>query len=249
MAPAPVGASAADASTSNANTAGPTKAEFDALLAEVKTLEDKQVEAEAQAAAEAEAAALASEQEVEVNEDTFKIYGFMDMGIQRFFANETALTTSVIDANALTFAMGNIDLYFDFNPVQDWRALAEVRFTNAPLGQIVNYGGLAGQFERRTTEQYDPNASVPNAPMWGGYTVIERAYIEWSHYQAANVIVGYFFTPFGIWNVDHGSPTLLTMGLPQFIQQNSCPDDFTCTKTGRAKPGRRPLVRRAERTQ
>gem|GEM_PF-5014018 len=136
--------------------------------------------------------------------------------------------------------MGNIDLYFDCNPVQDWRALAEVRFTNAPLGQIVNYGGLAGQFERRTTEQYDPNASVPNAPMWGGYTVIERAYIEWSHYQAANVIVGYFFTPFGIWNVDHGSPTLLTMGLPQFIQQNSCPDDFTCTKTGRAKPGRRP---------
>jgi len=82
VAPAPVGASAADASTSNANTAGPTKAEFDALLAEVKTLEDKQVEAEAQAAAEAGAAALASEQEVEVNEDTFKIYGFMDMGIQ-----------------------------------------------------------------------------------------------------------------------------------------------------------------------
>ncbi|HSC88236.1 MAG TPA: hypothetical protein VLC09_13225 [Polyangiaceae bacterium] len=212
---APPDTAAQPAAATEASEGGPTKAEFDALLAEVRALKEKQEESEAVQAASAE--------EVDVHEDLFKLYGFMDMGLQRHFTNPEAITSSVFDSNATTFATGNIDLYFDFNPVQDWRALAEIRFTNAPLGRVTNYGGLAGTFERVSTEQYDPNATVPNAPMWGGYAVIERAQIEWSRYEKFKLIVGYFFTPFGIWNVDHGSPTLLTMAMPQFIQQKWLP--------------------------
>jgi hypothetical protein len=59
--------------------------------------------------------------------------------------------------------------------------------------------------------------------MWGGYTVIERAWIEWNEHQALKLRVGNWFTPFGIWNEDHGSPTLIAMALPQFILQQWIP--------------------------
>jgi hypothetical protein len=59
--------------------------------------------------------------------------------------------------------------------------------------------------------------------MWGGYTVIERAHIDWSPRQEFNVRAGYFFTPLGIWNVDHGSPTLISTMLPQMIAQKMFP--------------------------
>lgn len=193
----------------------PVKQELAALRAEIDALKAKQEEAEM--------AALLSAEPAEVEEDTYRIYGFMDMGAQYYAVDKSSLVGAVFDTNALTFVTGNIDLYFDFTPIEDWRALAEVRFTNAPQGNVVNYGGLAGEFERTNTEQFDPHGTAPNAPMWGGYTVIEQAWIEWGRYQAFKLRVGSWFTPFGIWNVDHGSPTLISMAMPQFMQQKWMP--------------------------
>lgn len=195
--------------------ADPVSEELAALRAEVEALKTKQEEAEM--------AALLSSEPAAIEEDKYRIYGFMDMGAQYYAADKSSLVGSVFDTNALTFVTGNIDLYFDFNPIEDWRALAEIRFTNAPLGNVANYGGLAGTFDRTTTEQFDPHGTAPNAPMWGGYTVIEQAWIEWGRYQAFRLRVGNWFTPFGIWNVDHGSPTLISMAMPQFIQQKWMP--------------------------
>jgi hypothetical protein len=192
-----------------------TAAELAQLRAEVDELKAKQ--------AEAEMAALLQEEPAEVEEDKYRIYGFMDMGAQYYAVDKSSLVGAVFDTNALSFVTGNIDLYFDFNPIEDWRALAEVRFTNAPQGDVVSYGGLAGDFQRTNTEQFDPHGTAPNAPMWGGYTVIEQAWIEWGRYQALRLRVGNWFTPFGIWNVDHGSPTLISMSMPQFIQQKWMP--------------------------
>ncbi len=186
-----------------------------ALRAEVAELKARQEEAEM--------AALLAEDPVEVDEPMFKVYGFMDMGLQRSWVNKRSLVAALFDTNALTFATGNIDLYFDFNPDPDWRALAEIRFTGAPHGHVENFGGLGGGFERNSTQQYDPNGTVVNAPVWGGYSVIERAWIEWNRYQQFQLRTGHFFTPFGIWNVDHGQPTLISLALPQFIQQTFLP--------------------------
>jgi len=189
-----------------------TPEQIAALQAQIDELKAKQEEAETNAL-------LADDSSASVEADIFKVYGFMDMGAQRYWVNKRSLVGSVFDTNAVTFVTGNIDLYFDFNPSPDWRTLAEVRFTEAPLGNIESYGGIAGTFERTDTQQFDPHGTAPNAPMWGGYTVIERAHIEWNHFQAFRLLVGKFFTPFGIWNVDHGSPTLLSIAMPQFIQQ------------------------------
>lgn len=213
--PAAPTVTAATATSEPAATEAPSlKDELDALKAQVEELKQRQEEAET-------AALLAEEPEIE--EEKFRIYGFMDMGLQRYFTNDNALVAAVFDTNAATFVTGNIDLYFDFNPHRDWRALAEIRFTNAPQGNIVSYGGLGGTFERVNTEQFDPNGTAANAPVWGSYAVIERAYIEWHRHQSFQLLVGNFFTPFGIWLVDHGSPTLISIALPQFLQQKYVP--------------------------
>ncbi len=191
------------------------RAELESLRAEIEEMKLKQEEAEM--------AALFVEEPVEVEGPTFQVYGFMDMGLQRNWVNKKSVVASLFETNSLTFVTGNIDLYFDFNPDPDWRALAEIRFTGAPHGQIENFGGVAGDFKRTNTNQYDPNGTVVNAPVWGGYSVIERAWIEWGRYQQLRLRVGHFFTPFGIWNVDHGQPTLISLALPQFIQQGFLP--------------------------
>lgn len=216
--PAPIEATttAEDAAAAEEDSSpAPTRAEHDALKAQVAELKAKQDEAEMNA--------LVLDDEVDVTQELFKVYGFMDMGLQKTWVDEKSLIAGTFDANALTFAVGNINLYFDFNPDPDWRALAEIRFTSAPLGNVENYGGLAGTFERTSTKQNDPHGAVINAPMWGGYTVIERAWIEWKKFQQIRLRVGSFFTPFGIWNVDHGSPTLISTAMPQFVQQSYFP--------------------------
>jgi hypothetical protein len=40
--------------------------------------------------------------------------------------------------------LGDLDMYFDAQPIKGWRSLVELRFTNAPQGDVQNYGGLAG---------------------------------------------------------------------------------------------------------
>jgi hypothetical protein len=214
---APTGeAAVAEPAPEPAAASEPTTAEqLAALKAEVDALKAKQEEAET-------AALLADDPAEETTQDIFKVYGFMDMGAQRIWVKDSSLIGALFDGK-FTFVTGNINLYFDFNPHPDWRALTEVRFTSAPQGDVQNYGGLGGTFQRTNTEQYDPNGTAANAPMWGSYVALERAYIEWHHFQEFRLLVGNFFTPFGIWNVDHGSPTLISVAMPQLIQQKWTP--------------------------
>ncbi len=155
----------------------------------------------------------------------FKIYGFTDVGVNHVWAKRgSALAAYVPSANTTSFVIGNLNLYFDAQPIKNWRSLVEIRFTNAPHGEVKSIGGLTGQpFARTSTEQFDPHSTSTAMPMWGGYTVIERAYVEWTQYQALKVRVGNFFTPFGIWNVDHGTPTLIALQLPGLITQEMMP--------------------------
>jgi len=154
----------------------------------------------------------------------FKLYGFTDVGLNRVWVKETSPAGNFVNsANATSFVIGNLDLYLDAQPVKNWRSLVEVRFTNAPHGEITSMGGIAGKFARNSTQQTDPNAASVAATMWGGYTVIERAHIDWTGFEYLKVRAGNFFTPFGIWNVDHGTPTLIALQLPGVIQVRQMP--------------------------
>jgi hypothetical protein len=150
--------------------------------------------ADAQVASEAAAAAPPPD-------PTFEVHGFIDMGLQKAFTNAPDFPT-----NAATFVLGNVNLYFTFHPVDHWSALAEVRFTNDPSGVAV-----------------DPANGIGDDTMRWGATVLERAYIQYDHSRELGLRVGEFLTPFGIWNVDHGSPTVIPIVRPESITQELFP--------------------------
>jgi hypothetical protein len=175
------------------------------------------------AAADAVAAAASPDEDSSSGGEPLRIYGFMDMGVQHSWVKRASLLAHVFQVNNTSFVVGNVNLYFDAQPIKHFRGLAELRFTNAPLGDIATYGGLAGKFQRKDTFSYDPGGTAVNAPMWAGSVILERAWIEWNEHQALKVRVGNFFTPFGIWNTDHGTPTLISLALPEFIIQRWMP--------------------------
>jgi hypothetical protein len=217
FAQSPTAGASADASTAGM---AADVAALKAALAETKAKLD-QVQTRQDGA---EVAALTNGQEEAVpKEPPLNIYGFADMGVQHVWLDERSFLSNLAPSNSTSFVIGNVNLYFDAQPIKNWRGLVEVRFTNAPLGDTVTYGGLAGKYQRKDTFSYDPHATVTNAPMWAGAVVLERAWIEWNEHQMFKLRVGNWFTPFGIWNEDHGSPTLIATTLPQFILQRLIP--------------------------
>ena len=111
------------------------------------------------------------------------------------------------------------NLYVDANPTQSWRALTEIRLTNYPNGSLNQIGTPAlGQTEQRgSTVVPDVNSPDPgwNQVSWGS-VVLEQAWIQGTATDWLAVKVGYWRTPFGIWNIDHGTPTLIGLTPPQF---------------------------------
>jgi len=187
-----------------------------AALAETqKQLEEVQLRQD-----EAEASAASSATDAQ---PSLKIYGFADMGIQHQWVKKSSPVANVFPTNSTSFVVGNINLYFDAQPFEHWRGLVELRFTNAPQGDPMTFGGIAGTFRRRDNSSYDSGGTAVNAPMWGATLIIERAWVEWNQLQAFKLRVGNWFTPFGIWNEDHGTPTLISLVLPQFILQRWIP--------------------------
>jgi hypothetical protein len=180
--------------------APPAAPSLEAMQARLEALE-KTVAAQASALADAQATAEA-EAATPTPEPAFEVHGFIDMGLQKAFTN----APEGFPTTATTFVLGNINLYFAFHPAEHWSALTEVRFTNDPNGVA-----------------YDPANGIGDDTMRWGATVLERAYIEYDHSRELGVRVGEFLTPFGIWNVDHGSPTVIPIVRPESITQELFP--------------------------
>jgi hypothetical protein len=146
-----------------------------------------------------------------------KIYGYADVGWQKTMAKKTSLIYQVNPTNANTFVLGNLNLFFDAQPSESWRGLTELRFTNAPHGNDLSYASAFGtEYEREDSTVNDPTGGNGRNDVLRGSVIIERAWIQYSHSNELNVRAGYFLAPFGIWNIDHGTPTLISLALPDF---------------------------------
>lgn len=183
-----------------------------------KRMDDQQARLDLLEAAEverAEASAYALEDPAETG---IRLYGFSDVGVRRFFADDDNPRIAFWPP-ATTFVLGSLNIYFDAIPAQDFRALSEVRFTNYPNGTPT-----ANSIQGQSTEVYDVGSASggANKVRWSGI-VLERAWLEWNRFDALSVRAGYFFVPYGIWNVDHGMPTTIANQLPQFISHEVFP--------------------------
>lgn len=210
---------AAEPAPPQPSAAADVSAEIAALRAEVDALKAKREEAETAALlGQVEVAEVAAEPEL------LRIYGFMDFGIDKYFFSGNDGAALVRPTGTTTFVFGNLNLYFDAKPVEHLRTMLELRLTLAPHGEEIELGPPVGtSYERIDTTAFEFSDPSSQSALRLGGLYIERA---WSEYQFSDLIKvqwGLFLNPFGIWNLDHGSPTLISLMLPEFVASQMMP--------------------------
>jgi hypothetical protein len=152
-----------------------------------------------------------------------KLYGFMDFGLDKFFAKENGAGL-LRPTDATTFVFGNLNVYLEATPIGDLRTMIELRFTLAPHGEETELGPPLGtSYERIDTTAFDFSSPSSQAQLRLSGLFIERAWAEYAFLDQLTVQWGLFLNPFGIWNLDHGSPTLISLMLPTFIAAQILP--------------------------
>jgi hypothetical protein len=117
------------------------------------------------------------------------------------------------------FYVGNLNLYFSRNISERCRALAEVRFLYEPHGAS-DAGG-----QRIDTTVAD-HAAVDRPIQWGAIR-IERVHVDCDLTSWLTLRMGQWFTPYGIWNIDHGSPTIIAIRRPYVVGDELLPEQQT----------------------
>jgi hypothetical protein len=115
--------------------------------------------------------------------------------------------------------IGNLNVYVAKNLTPRARALVEIRFTFMPNGSRNADGTFID-----TTVQDLQNFSRP--AQWSGI-VIERAHVEYDLTDQLTLRAGHWLTPYGIWNIDHGSPAIVAAGRPFVIGEEFFPEHQT----------------------
>jgi hypothetical protein len=149
------------------------------------------------------------------DERPLQLYGFADVTYYLpFMPKDSFLASAIPEQNQ--FVMGNFNLYLAKQMSSRLRALGEVRFMYTPNGQI-----SGGNYSSTTVD--DP-ADLYRPVRWGGI-LIERLHVEYDVLPSLlTARVGQFLTPYGIWNVDHGTPTLISIRRPYIIGEGVFPE-------------------------
>lgn len=156
-----------------------------------------------------------------LDEYKLSIYGFADFAYTKSLSGDFSFGRG--------FAVGNLNVYLDAELGDGWRALSEVRFTYLP------HGAYALTTETLTEAPTPINTTVGDyadyaRPMRVGGIEIERAWLEYSFNQWLTIRGGSWLTPYGIWNVDHGSPVILGTVRPFIVGEEFFPERQTGLK-------------------
>jgi hypothetical protein len=139
-----------------------------------------------------------------------ELYGFADMTYTRLLVpSSDPWTRTYFPTNA--FAVGNFNLYLSSNLGDSWRALGEVRFMYLPNG-ATSVDAASGKVTRTDTTVLD-YAGFEQPIHWGAIR-IERVWVEHEFSNLFKLQAGQFLTPYGIWNVDHGTPAIVGIRAP-----------------------------------
>jgi len=153
-----------------------------------------------------------------------ELSGFADFS---FTANVSPKTSPLrtIAYQYPSFSVGNLNLYLGAALAENWHFLAEVRFLYLPGGNAPFPSSTAEQVTPYDTEALD-YADDQRALHWGGVQ-IQRAQIDYTPHPMLALRFGQWLTPVGIWNVDHGSPTVIGVYRPYIIGQGLFPERQT----------------------
>jgi hypothetical protein len=182
------------------------------------TSADNSADATANAQAEQEASEIAAS--AETGGPKLNFYGFADFTFAKRLSNNS---TDIILPTKSTFYVGNFNLYMSAE-LGRWRSLSEVRFTYLPDGAST-YDAASGKFGRVSTAYTD--STDWNRTQKVGGVIIERVSLEYLAHSLLTIRIGQFLTPYGIWNVDHGSPTVIGVTRPYIVGNEWLPSHQT----------------------
>jgi hypothetical protein len=148
------------------------------------------------------------------------VFGFLDFSVSKLIAKESNQYRILLPGKT-NFYIGNFNLYLTKNLTKRFRTMGEVRFLYKPNGDIPLSSGVGTP----TTSTEDP-ADFDRALHWGGVE-IERVYLELSAHRLVSIRAGQFLTPYGIWNIDHGSPTVIPTQRPYVVGEALFPERQT----------------------
>ena len=177
-------------------------------------------EADALAAALAESGGTQADAAVaDVEDFALNIYGFAD------FTYTHRLNDFAYASPYPTFMVGNLNLYAGAELGSGWRSLVEFRLLYVPHGTIPADQTFATQPARVDTTATDP-ADYGRPLHWGGVE-IERAWLEYTVHPLLTIRGGQWLTPYGIWNVDHGTPVIIGVRRPYVVGESLFPERQT----------------------
>lgn len=175
------------------------------------------------ALSESELTLLGLEPSRDAVDKSFHFWGFADFtSIHR--ARQQDIASAALGKRH-SFYVGNINLYLSRNLSESFRTLGEVRFTYLPNGGIQPHPSEL----RFVDTQILDYADTGRVTRWGGI-IMQRIYLEWTLHRYLTIRGGQFLTPFGIWNVDHGSPAYIPVQRPYVL--NSTAGYFPERQTG-----------------
>ncbi len=154
--------------------------------------------------------------DVQGDDYELEIYGFLDFTYTHLFQD------FAFAAPFDSFAIGNFNLYLASELGDDWRTLAEVRYSYLPHGAV--------QMDETGSTRLDTTAGDYTdfgRPLRWGSTIIERAWLEYTAHPLLTARVGHWLTPYGIWNVDHGSPVVIGVRRPFIVGESLLPQSQT----------------------
>jgi hypothetical protein len=148
------------------------------------------------------------------------IYGFADFTFAKRLSTKSS---DIILPPKSTFYIGNFNVYLNAEQGR-WRTLSEVRFTYLPDGTPTTDAttGASGRISTAYVDYSD----------WGrekkvGGVIIERIWLEYMAHPLLTIRAGQFLTPYGIWNVDHGSPVVIGVTRPFIVGNEWLPSHQT----------------------
>ena len=177
---------------------------------------------------DAELEALGVAPDTGVTDESLSIYGFAALSYMNVLSDDRQVINQFLNKES-TFFISDLNIYLSKQITDSWRTMMELRLTYAPNGRVLSEGAI------------EPNRSYDQGLLgrmanWGGIN-IERAYLEYDIHPNITLQAGAFLTPYGIWNVDHGAPSIIPFVRPYVLVEQLFPE----RQTGLQVHGRIPL--------
>ena len=153
-------------------------------------------------------------------ERLLRIYGFMDVTFTKAFMKEDSSYNIVLPPYS-TFIMSNINLFVTSQMTESLGATVELHFSFLPHGQENSYETtiITPDATIQSGLAYDRTMNIVVDPLTVTYfqqhgVTIERAHFTYTPRDWFNILAGRFLTPYGIWNIDHGSNVVIPARIP-----------------------------------